>query len=146
MQLRCSRRNCSLRDWATINGRVGHGIGESGRRWADAVADTFSTASLCLSLFRSSWSASTLAEDHKVQATELLKSLIPSRFRGRVLWVQGYQLALVKIDDAALPAVFDVLARYASSQRGCLNTFMRIRSASRSGLAPRFTVKALAPG
>ena len=37
-----------LRDWATINGRlmVGHGIGEGGRRWADAVADTFSTASL----------------------------------------------------------------------------------------------------
>jgi hypothetical protein len=58
-----------------------------------------------------------------VQATELVKSLIPSRMKARVLWVQGYQLALVKIDDATLPAVFDVLGSACIFSKGPLEYF-----------------------
>ncbi len=58
-----------------------------------------------------------------MQATELLKSLVPSRMNGHVLFVQGYQLALVKIDDATLPAVFDVLGSACIISKGPLEYF-----------------------
>lgn len=58
-----------------------------------------------------------------MQATDLVKSLIPSRINGRVLLVQGFQLALVKIDDATLPLVFDVLGSVCVISKGPLEYF-----------------------